>query len=342
MQTVRDGKQAAVVSKYTKTGIQKTLIREDGDQWERLAGGMKALEAVTGHEETTLIERYSPKSRLIIFGGGHIALPLVTFGAALGFYVVVFDDRPSFANESRFPSAQEVICDRFENAMDMLNIRRTDYVVIVTRGHRHDQHCLRGVLQGETPFYTGMIGSRRRVEIVKRQLREEGFSAPQLDQVHSPIGLAIGAATPEEIAVSILAEIIQYKRLAPSAQTAEAPQEAFASDMDAVDWLAKNNETAAAMVTVIASEGSTPRETGAKMLVLPWGDIIGSIGGGCAEADVIGDARDIIREGGYCLKQIDLTDSAEEDGMVCGGIMHVLIERVDASHPDGPLSEADH
>jgi len=91
-------------------------------------------------------------------------------------------------------------------------------------------------------------------------------------------------------------------------------------------WLAKNHTERIAIATVVGTEGSTPRETGAKMAILPHGQVIGSIGGGCAEAEVMQKAINIIRNGGYFLQTIDLTDAAEEDGMVCGGTMKILIE----------------
>jgi xanthine dehydrogenase accessory factor len=333
MQAIKNGNQAAIISTYNQSGIQKTLVSSDSSQWIAHAAGTDALnspiEIHVEKDKTLLIERYASKPRLIIFGGGHIALPLTVFGSALGFFVTVFDDRPGFANAQRFPSAQEVICDQFEKAAELLRIRPGDYVVIVTRGHRHDQLCLRSVLNSERPpFYIGMIGSKRRIAIVRSQFLEEGFPKERLDQIHAPIGLNIGAATPEEIAISILAEIIRCKRLRSTDSSDETSQPVLSPDMEAVEWLAKNGDQDAAMVTVVSTDGSTPREAGAKMLVLPRGDIIGSIGGGCAESDVIGDARDIIKSGGYRLKHVDMADTAEDDGMVCGGVMEVLIESV--------------
>ncbi|MDR1206395.1 MAG: XdhC family protein [Peptococcaceae bacterium] len=332
MQAIKDGNQAAVISTYNESGIQKILVSSDSGQWAAYAAGTDALnspiEIHVEKDKTLLIERYASKSRLIIFGGGHIALPLTVFGSALGFFVTVFDDRPGFANAQRFPSAQEVVCDQFEKATELLRIRPSDYTVIVTRGHRHDQLCLRSILKDEPPFYIGMIGSKRRVAIVRSQLLEEGFPKERLDQIHAPVGLNIGAVTPEEIAISILAEIIRCKRLRSSDSPDGNSQTVLSPDMEAVEWLAKNGNQDAAMVTVVSTDGSTPREAGAKMLVLPWGEIIGSIGGGCAESDVIGDARDIIKSGGYRLKHVDMADTAEDDGMVCGGVMEVLIESV--------------
>jgi xanthine dehydrogenase accessory factor len=259
---------------------------------------------------------------MIIFGGGHIAVPLSQMASFLKFSVTIFDDRPFFANRIRFPWANNVICENFEKISQRLSFRRSDYIVIVTRGHRHDIECLRSVLSGDLPYYMGMIGSRRRVAIVRRQMVGEGFPQEHIDYLHSPIGLDIGAVTPEEIAVSILAEVILEKRRGGSVPR----NRGCYADMALMEALATESSEKVAIITVLSTEGSTPREAGAKMAVLYDGRSIGSIGGGCAEADVIRDARDIILKGGYRFKTVDMADSAEDDGMVCGGRMKVLIE----------------
>ena len=294
---------------------------------------LKALEQglpVTYKEAdtTVLLEPFYPEERLIILGGGHIALPLTDFGARIGFSVTVVDDRPSFANRPRFPAASQVICSGFEETIQQLHITESDYVVIITRGHRHDQDCLSQLLRGTEPFYTGMIGSRRRVAAVKDELTGQGYDARRLQRVHSPIGLSIGAITPEEIAVSITAELIACKRLKSEA-SAGADRYTNRSDIDMEVLRALSDETKEpkSIVTIISSKGSVPRGAGAKMLVYPYGKIVGSIGGGCSEGAVINDARRIIGTGGYLLKTVDMTgEAAEDEGMVCGGIMQVLIE----------------
>ncbi|MCD8341544.1 MAG: XdhC family protein [Clostridiales bacterium] len=273
-----------------------------------------------------LCEPVLPRERLIVLGGGHIALPLCEFAAKCGFCVTVADDRPAFANRERFPWAQEVLCDSFESAIARLNITPYDYVVIITRGHTHDADCLRAILPGQRPAYLGMIGSRRRVKGLLAMLAEEGYSQERIDQICTPIGLKIGAVTPEEIAVSILSELILYRRVPEKA--AGYPRYVNSSDLDLelLDYLASNHEPKA-IVTVMQTRGSTPRGAGAKMAVSPKGDITGSIGGGCSEGAVIRDAIDIIGTGAYKTMLIDMTgDVAESEGMVCGGTMLVLIE----------------
>ncbi|WP_425806887.1 XdhC family protein [Desulfitobacterium sp. Sab5] len=166
---------------------------------------------------TLFIDPIYPKTQLIILGGGHIALPLAKLGKFLDFQVMVVDDRSSFANFFRFGEADEVICEDFEKAIEQLTFDVNTFIVIVTRGHHYDKVCLGSVLKSpERPAYVGMIGSRKKISAIMNALQDEGISAEQLRTVHSPIGLDIGAQTPEEIAMSILTEIMMVKRYGES------------------------------------------------------------------------------------------------------------------------------
>ncbi len=149
--------------------------------------------------------------RLIIAGAGHIAQPLCRLGAMLGFQVTVIDDRASFANRERFPLADEIIVRPFAAAIADLKLDRHCYLVSVTRGHAFDEETVRAALKTDCGFI-GMIGSRRRVRATLERLGEAGISKERLDQVHAPLGLDIGAETPEEIAVSIISEIVRERR----------------------------------------------------------------------------------------------------------------------------------
>jgi len=136
---ITEGSRVALVTEYRDSEVQRSLVFEDE------ANKYNALDRSAGISMTdsggilTMVEHYSPKPRLVILGGGHIALPLCRFGASLGFGVVVFDDRPSFANGARFPEASAVICDAFENVTALVNVPRNEYVLVYTRGHRHDE-----------------------------------------------------------------------------------------------------------------------------------------------------------------------------------------------------------
>ena len=167
--------------------------------------------SVTKAAYRLLIEPPTTVVQLLILGAGHIAQPLAVMAKIVGYEITVVDDRPSFANPVRFNNADKVICDDFERAIDSINFNPQTFIVIVTRGHRYDKVCLRKVI-GQPSAYVGMIGSRRRVKALKAELEEEGVSAELLQKLYSPIGINIGAETPEEIAVCILAELIKVQR----------------------------------------------------------------------------------------------------------------------------------
>jgi xanthine dehydrogenase accessory factor len=157
--------------------------------------------------------------RLIIAGAGHIAVPLATLGSLLGFHVTVIDDRTSFANQERFPTADKLIVKPFKAAMESLQLDRHCYVISVTRGHSFDEEVVRAALQQQRRLvregagcFIGLIGSRRRVRAMLSRLEEEGFDRRLLNEIHAPLGLDIGAETPEEIAVAIIAEMIRERR----------------------------------------------------------------------------------------------------------------------------------
>lgn len=157
------------------------------------------------------IDVLAPEARLLICGAGHVAVPLALFAREVGFYVTVLDDRPDFANASRFPGC-EMLVDDFAPALRCLPLGPEIYAVVITRGHEHDFECLSEILPKETA-YVGLIGSRRRVEIVKLELREKGIPAARLDLLYTPIGLPIGAESPAEIALCIAAELVAARRL---------------------------------------------------------------------------------------------------------------------------------
>lgn len=157
------------------------------------------------------IEPITPPPKVFVFGGGHISLFVSKISNLVGFEVVVADDRPQFANRERFPEAEEVIAEEFPLVFSKLKVNRSSYLVIVTRGHAYDQEVLEWAL-GQEVKYIGMIGSRKKIQTVYNALKEKGVRADQLERVHAPIGLDIGALTPEEIAVSIVAQMIQVRR----------------------------------------------------------------------------------------------------------------------------------
>jgi xanthine dehydrogenase accessory factor len=183
---------------------------------KRLHRSLTAKEAgdegmICGGDLEVFIEPILTPPTLYIFGGGHIALALTKMGKLCGFKIAVIDDRAEFASAERFPEAEFVLAEDFTKSFAQLRIDKSSYIVIVTHGHRHDEVVLEWAVS--TPAkYIGMIGSKTKNETIFSHLRDRGVSKEHLDRVHAPIGLEIGAQTPEEIAVSILAEVIEVRR----------------------------------------------------------------------------------------------------------------------------------
>jgi xanthine dehydrogenase accessory factor len=166
---------------------------------------------VCGGTVDIFIEPVLPPALLYVFGAGHVAISLYQTAKSAGFEVCVIDDRESYANRERFPQAKEVIAEDFDQAMARLTPNETSYIVIVTRGHRDDMRVLRWAVQTQAR-YIGMIGSKRKTITIFRELVREGLSENLFERVHAPVGLDIGAITPEEIAVAITAELIAVRR----------------------------------------------------------------------------------------------------------------------------------
>ncbi len=165
---------------------------------------------ICGGQMDVFIEPVAPPADLYVIGAGHVGFHLARLAAATGFRTHVVDDREKFANAARFPEATEIVVDDIPGWLDRTTLSAGAYVVVVTRGHRHDLEALRALV-GRELGYLGLIGSRAKVARLFDVLRGEGVADPALDRVHAPIGLDIGAVTPEEIAVSILAELIAVK-----------------------------------------------------------------------------------------------------------------------------------
>ncbi len=282
-------------------------------------------------EDHSVVRRFVPKERLILLGGGHIALALSRAASLLDFSVSVADDRPSFCNPVRFPDAEHTVCDSFENAVRSFGIRETDYVCILTRGHVHDAECMREILKGTMPKYLGMIGSKRRVHGMMEMLTEEGFPQERLDRVEAPIGLDINAQTTMEIAFSIAAQLVEYRRKGVK-RHGEAENGVLTENSinpDLLRALADPKEpTMLALVT--RTQGSTPVKSGSMMAVGRLGRIEGTIGGGCGESEILQISRSLVGTGGRREVTVNMTnDVAGDEGMVCGGRMTVLLEDIE-------------
>ena len=278
-------------------------------------------------------ERFGREKQVVICGAGHVGIAVARAAKFIGLRVTVIDDRPVFADAAEKAGADQVICRDFTEALEGIPGGSNCYFVIVTRGHRRDLECLRAIA-GKPHAYIGLMGSRRKVKLVKEALASEGISREVLDRVCMPIGLDIGGETPEEIAVSVIAEIIEVKNK-------KQKQYGFSEDiLDAVtgghhcEALAEMRKV---LATIISRKGSAPRDVGTKMLILEDGSCIGTIGGGRVEADVIRKCRELFLTDSPQAELIheELTaEAAEEEGMVCGGVLEILLEYVQGESRD--------
>lgn len=172
-----------------------------------------AVQLLPGDTAGFLLSEITLPPRLVIFGGGHLALPLVEMASWCRFAVTVIDDRPEFSNQERFPLADKIITAPMEEVSDLYIPGANTWLVLITREHKHDYILLKQLL-GTEYAYLGMIGSRKRTTKVKQRLIDEGFAQAEIEKLYSPIGLEIKAQTPAEIAISIMAEIIKVKNMA--------------------------------------------------------------------------------------------------------------------------------
>jgi xanthine dehydrogenase accessory factor len=166
---------------------------------------------ITIEDRTYLVEPTAMNGTVYLFGAGHVSRQVAILTHRVDFRTVVLDDRAEYANRKRFETADEIrILSDFTNALSDLDMDQDSYVVIVTRGHRHDKTVLSQALKTNAG-YIGMIGSRRKRDTIYKALMAEGFTSEALERVHCPVGLKIGAETPQEIAVSIVAELIEVR-----------------------------------------------------------------------------------------------------------------------------------
>jgi xanthine dehydrogenase accessory factor len=236
----------------------KLLVREDGSMLGTIGGGCVEAEVwnvardvmqserprnmnftlgqdaaydnglICGGQLSVFIEPVVPQPRLFVFGAGHISKSISKIATLAGFATVIVDNREAFANRERFPEADEIFSDEYEEVFPKLPIRDTSYLVIVTRGHRDDMRVMRWAV-GTNAKYIAMIGSKRKVIGVVKELEKEGIPREAFERAFAPMGLDIGAITPEEIAVSIVAEMIAMRR-APESDWRSLSKSIFTSE----------------------------------------------------------------------------------------------------------------
>ncbi|MGZ3538753.1 MAG: XdhC family aldehyde oxidoreductase maturation factor [Thermodesulfobacteriota bacterium] len=208
----------------------KALMKPSGEKVGSLLGGLElekrilsegkkslkerkprvVVSSTEGIKTEVLLEPVFSEPTVYLFGGGHVSEQVAPMAKRVHFKVVVIDDREMFANPERFPEADEVIVSEFEKCFDRLNIDDSSYVVIVTRGHLYDGFVLEQAVKSGAR-YIGMIGSKKKIKTLYQNLMQKGMTKETLDRVHAPIGIDINSETPEEIAVSIVAELIKVR-----------------------------------------------------------------------------------------------------------------------------------
>jgi xanthine dehydrogenase accessory factor len=171
--------------------------------------------SVCGGSMEVFIEPIITSEKLYIFGAGHVGQALGKIATMTGFNVIIIDDREEYANRERFPEAHKIIVSDFGDSFQQLEIDDNSFIVIVTRGHTFDELVLELACQTKAK-YIGMIGSKKKIQSVFNNLQQKGISNEKLSEIHAPIGLDIGSETPSEIAVSILAEMIQFRHSSES------------------------------------------------------------------------------------------------------------------------------
>ena len=274
--------------------------RHDGSLYKRAVATLLEQE-----QDVSLIREawFCPQPRLFICGGGHVAKEVAALAAHLDFAVTVIDDRADLANRQRFPAAERVICDSYDNLKNYLEPDAC--YVVVTPDHKADLQCVSAILP--TSYrYLGMIGSRKKVAATFTHLLEAGFTQEQIDTVFAPVGLSIGAVTPAEIAVSILAQVIQEKN----------KHHAASIDRELLEVKEKG-----VLCIITEKHGSAPRGVGSMMFV-GEDKALGSVGGGEPEYMAICHARQCqaVTTREYVLNN----RRAEGLDMICGGTIGLL------------------
>ena len=196
--------------KSIKEGKSKKIVFSLREHVEK--EGVVKTGLICGGEITIFIDIIEPKPRLIIIGSGHVGYPLAKLADMLGFEIVVVDDNKELATKERFPMAKEILVGDFTEILDKVKVQPNDFVVIVHGEPEHDYLALKKMLE-KNVRYIGLLGSKVKVAKFKERLKKEGLSESAFGNLYAPVGLDIGAQTPEEIGISILAQIIKIRRL---------------------------------------------------------------------------------------------------------------------------------
>lgn len=267
-------------------------------------------------------EKLTHAPRLVVCGCGFVGQSVIRLAKFLGWYVSALDDRKEFADMAGSAGADEVICGPFGDSIPKVFSDSSTCFVVVTREHQYDRECLDVILKRPLG-YVGMMGSHTRADRMRQGLRESGTDEEKISRIHAPIGLEIGAVTPEEIAVSIISQIMLEKAHFPGGS-------AFQEDLMRALLELCSGQDHAVLALITARKGSTPRQAGARMLVYPDGKTVGTIGGGLMEAEVIRSAVLFLEDPSAFRPHIMTIDMSGRPGsmtgMVCGGVTDVFLE----------------
>jgi len=207
---IRDGR--AVQGSLGDDRLTAAAIAEAAERLKEEKSKLVPLKLAGGGSAEVFFEVLPAPPKLVVVGAGHIAVPLVKIAKILDFHVTVLDDRILFANRERFPDADDVRVGDMAEELKAMAITPSTYIVLITRGHKYDEPCLREIIHSSAK-YIGMIGSRRRIKACfERFKNEERIAEEVIARVYAPIGLDIGTETPEEIALAIMAEIVKVRR----------------------------------------------------------------------------------------------------------------------------------
>lgn len=283
-------------------------------------------------ESALFRENMNPRPSIVVCGAGSVGQCVIRLARFLKWNVTAIDDRLDFCRLAEAAGADRTVLNDYETALseDALYGKRNAFV-IMTRGHRYDHACLQSIFsREECPAYIGMMSSRARAARMRQMLKEDGFSDRSVQALHAPVGLAIGSQTPEEIALSIIAQIMQER----SGQANDAgAEQADPNVVAAVLEVLEHGRHPAVLATIVRCQGSTPRKAGARMLIRRGQPPVGTIGGGCMEAEVIREAEDLLLEAAAGVSarpvRVDLTGrSGRSADMLCGGAMDVLLQTI--------------
>lgn len=267
----------------------------------------------TENKKNEIIESIVTYPNIVSFGAGHIAKALFDIAEVLGYSFSVIDERKEFCNKTRFKNAEI-----FNIPYTALNKEKfnfiSPYFVILTHGHKFDEECLEYCIK-QNYSYLGMIGSKHKVAKTFRSLKEKGINTTFFSSVDAPIGLRIGAESPEEIALSIMGKIISVFRENKSS---------FAYTASYLDFASKNKGIS---VRIISNNGSTPRKKGSELFLNTKGEVRGTIGGGALELEALKRAEELLKQGESYYIEEEKLNSKGSLNMECGGEVRLLYQK---------------